>query len=273
VYTRCPGCHTVHPVNATLLAGGGGRYRCGKCNKVSNALEALFDAWPAAGARAPTVGQLPVLGLTLDLQAAARSLRDAGGADAGDGLAAGTAADGVPGGAAIRRRGAGLRWLVRLSWITAALALAVIVAFQVAEFQDEPLLERAPLRAALERVGLRAPPEAAPFRDLERIHVVSRELRSHPTLPGRLRLSATIVNRAAQAQPWPDLEITLLDAAGQRVMHKLFAPADYLAAGSATGRATDSAAGAGMTPQAYLPLVLELEDPGRQAVGFELEFR
>jgi predicted Zn finger-like uncharacterized protein len=264
VYTRCPGCHTVHPVNAALLASGGGRYRCGKCNKVSNALEALFDAWPAAGARAPLLGQLPVLGLTLDLAAAARSRRRADGADAVD--------DAVADAAGEERRGAGLRWLVRLTWITAALVIAVVVAFQVAEFQGEPLLERAPVRSAIERLGLREEP-AAPFRDLERIHVVSRELRSHPTLPGRLRLSATIVNRAARVQPWPDLEITLLDAAGQQVVRRQFSPADYLAAGSAAGRATDSAAAAGMTPQAYLPLTLDLDDPGRQAVGFELEFR
>ena len=51
MYTRCPGCHTVHPVNAALLASGGGRYRCGKCNKVNNALEALFDLIYAAAAR------------------------------------------------------------------------------------------------------------------------------------------------------------------------------------------------------------------------------
>ena len=267
MYTRCPGCHTVHPVNAALLASGGGRYRCGKCNKVNNALDALFDAWPAAGARAPMVGQLPVLGLALDLQAAARSRRSA------DGAIAGRGDDPAADEAGEERRGGGLRWLVRMAWVATALVLAAVVAFQVAEFQGEPLLERALLRSAMERLGLAEPPAATPFRDLERIHVVSRELRSHPTLPGRLRLSATIVNRAAQAQPWPDLEITLLDAAGQPVMRKRFAPADYLAAGSAAGRATDGAAGAGMTPQAYLPLVLDLDDPGRQAVGFELEFR
>jgi predicted Zn finger-like uncharacterized protein len=267
VFTRCPGCHTVHPVNAALLASGGGRYRCGKCNKVSNALDALFDAWPAAGARAPVVGQLPVLGLSLDLQAAARSRRSAEGS--GEGQSDGQAADE----AWEERRGAGPRWLVRLTWITAALVLAVAVAFQVAEFQGEPLLERASVRSAMERLGLREPPAAAPFRDLERIHVVSRELRSHPTLPGRLRLSATIVNRAAQPQPWPDLEITLLDAAGQQVTRKRFSPADYLAKGSAAGRAAGRAADGGMAPQAYLPLVLDLDDPGRLAVGFELEFR
>jgi hypothetical protein len=132
------------------------------------------------------------------------------------------------------------------------------------------LLDRPPVRSALERLGLRERPAAAPFRDLELIHLVSRELRSHPSQPGRLRLSATIVNRAPRAQPWPDLEVTLLDAAGQAVTQQRFSPEDYLARDSLPDSA---AAGKGMAPQAYLPLVLELEDPGRQAVGFELEFR
>ena len=44
----------------------------------------------------------------------------------------------------------------------------------------------------------------------------------------------------------------------------LFSPPDYLAEGASR----DS----GMTPQAYLPLVLDLPDPGREAVGFELNF-
>lgn len=265
MYTRCPGCHTVHPVNAALLAGGGGRYRCGKCNKVNNALESLFDEWPAAGTRPPTAGELPVLGLSLDLQAAARSRQTPGvapdqAAEAGDDATA--------------KGGGGLRWLLRLGWVTAALALAVVIVFQVAKFQGEPLLDRAPVRSAMERLGLREPPAVEPYRDLGQIHLVSRELRSHPDRPGRLRLSATIVNRAPRAQPWPDLEVTLLDAAGEAVSRQRFAPADYLAPGNTGGYDSGSAARSkGMAPQAYLPLVLDLEDPGMQAVGFELEFR
>lgn len=263
MYTRCPGCHTVHPVNAALLAGGAGRYRCGKCNKVNNALEALFDEWPAAGARAPSAGELPVLGLSLDLQAAARSRQTPGAApdraEAGDDTVTGSD---------------GLRWLVRLGWVSAALALAVVIAFQVAKFQGQPLLDRAPVRSAMERLGLREPPTAEAYRDPGLIHLVSRELRSHPDQSGRLRLSATIVNRAPRAQPWPDLEVTLLDAAGQPVSRQRFSPADYLARGNKWENASGSSAPAkGMAPQAYLPLTLDLEDPGVQAVGFELEFR
>jgi hypothetical protein len=80
-----------------------------------------------------------------------------------------------------------------------------------------------------------------------------------------LRLSATIVNRAVLEQPYPDIEVALLDAAGNVVLNKRFTPADYLD----SKRAPDTA----MAPQAYLPLVLDMEDPGVQAVGFELQFK
>ena len=66
MYTRCKGCHTVHPVNASLLARAGGKFRCGKCNKTGNALEALFDEWPEAGEKPPKTGPIPNLGLAID---------------------------------------------------------------------------------------------------------------------------------------------------------------------------------------------------------------
>ena len=157
------------------------------------------------------------------------------------------------------------RVLLRTAWITGAVLILVVIAWQWAEFRGEPLLQKAGLESAIQRLGLEAPSAEQPFRDLESIHLLSRELRSHPVVPGRLRLSATIVNTAQRSQPYPDIEVALLDPAGQVVLRERFTPSDYLAAGSAR----DS----GMTPQAYLPLTLELADPGAQAVGFELEFR
>lgn len=254
MYTRCPGCHTVHPVNAALLAAGSGRYRCGKCNKVSNAVESLFDQWPQAGDRPVPPGDIPVLGLSLDLEGAARSRTSP--ADAGfDEAETRIEASG----------GAGSRWLVRSAWIVGAIVVLAVIAWQWTEFQGDPLLERPQVRAALVRLGLQSPPPAKPFRDLDKIHIVSRELSSHPRRSGQLRLSATIVNRATRKQPYPDIEVTLLDASGRALLQRRFAPADYLDPGSAPG--------ASMVPHAYLPLAVDLADPGPRAVGFELEFK
>jgi predicted Zn finger-like uncharacterized protein len=254
VFTRCPGCHTVHPVNAALLAVGGGRYRCGKCNKVSNALECLFDEWPQAGARATAPGEMPVLGLALDLEAAARSRQDPDAASLDEAADAGK-----------KKADSRAPWLLRATWICGAFLVLTVVVWKWAEFQGKPLLERPDEQAAAVRQGLQEAPPDEPFRDLDQVHLVSRELTSHPFLSGHLRLSATIVNRATRSQPYPDIEVALLDAAGNTVLNRRFTPEDYLD--------PERAPGTSMAPQAYLPLTLDMEDPGVKAVGFELQFK
>ena len=253
MFTRCTACHTVHPVNANLLARGGGKYRCGKCKKLCNALDSLFDEWPAAGDRPPTAGELPVLGMPIDLDEARKTrLTPDQAALSGDADADAE----VPARSGKKR--------VRLTWITVALVIAVFVAFKLAEFYESPLLELPVVQSVKSQLGMPDPAAGQPFRDLQQIHLVSRELMSHPYQADVLRLTATIVNRAPESQPYPDLEVILLDATGEVMSTLLFSPPDYLAEGASK----DS----GMTPQAYLPLVLDLPDPGREAVGFELNF-
>ncbi len=253
MYTRCTACHTVHPVNAALLARSGGKYRCGKCNKAGNALESLFDEWPEPGDRPTVPGALPVLGASIDLEQAAQSRQTPDEADPSseEGIEAPDA-------------GSSGSKLLRAFWIVAALVIAGFAVIELADFYEKPLLDQSGMETAIIRLGLKEAPPSEPFRDLDQIHLVSRELRSHPTQPDRLRLSATIVNRAKKIQSFPSLEIILFDAAGQPLNRQRFEPSDYLAEGTLPG--------AGMAPQAYLPLTLDLEDPGLQAVGFELEF-
>ena len=253
MFTRCTACHTVHPVNASLLARGGGKYRCGKCKKLCNALDALFDEWPAAGDRPPASGELPVLGMPIDLDEARKTRLTPdeaalhGDADADSEVPA--------------RSG---KKLVRLTWVTMVLLVAVIVTFKLAEFYETPLLELPAVQSVKSRLGIPDPAAGQPFRDSQKIHLVSRKLISHPFQADMLRLSATIVNQAPETQPYPDLEVILFDASGEPMSKLLFSPVDYLAEGASR----DS----GMTPQAYLPLALDLPDPGREAVGFELNF-
>lgn len=248
MFTRCPGCHTVHPVNAGLLAQGSGKFRCGKCNKVNNALECLFDEWPDAGQQPASAGQVPVLGINLSTDAAEEGEAKAGAA--GDPAVESTA----PG----RNR---LRW----AWISAALVLAIVTAINLVRFFDlgEPAVST--VDKAMVKLGLKESAAVESFRDLAGIELVSRDMRSHPTLRDALRLSATIVNRAPRVQAFPKLEVILLDSRGEALARRVFRPSEYLLEGAD--------AESGMAPDAYLPISLDLADPGRQAVGFELEFR
>lgn len=254
MFTRCPGCSTVHPVNAALLARDGGRFRCGKCNKTGNALDALFDDWPEAGRKPPPKGDTPELGHGIDLEKAGESRLNPEGA----GLT-GDAVD-TP-----RRNGRVGRVLLRGAWLLGGLVVGAVIIVKVAEFSGHPVVEPGELENVLIATGLKEAPARAVFRDLDMIHLVSRELAPDPTTPGHLRLEATIVNRASRSQPYPAIGVLLLDAEGSPLATHAFEPADYLAAGADPKAA--------MSPHAYLPLTLELPDPGERAVGFELEFR
>jgi predicted Zn finger-like uncharacterized protein len=253
MFARCPGCSTVHPVNAAILAQNGGRVRCGKCNKTFTALESLFDDWPEAGSKPALRGELPVLGMEIKLEEAGQSRLNP----------EGSALKGGPPDTPPTKSRIG-RFLLRTTWLIGVLAVGAIIIFKLAEFSGHPVFAPEEIDAALLRLGLTEPEEKTVYRDLELIHLVSRELEADPADPGQLRMKATIVNRAPKSQPYPDLEVILFDTGGTPLATYRFKPADYLA--------RDSLPEAAMSPHAYLPLILQLDDPGVQAVGFELSF-
>jgi predicted Zn finger-like uncharacterized protein len=81
--------------------------------------------------------------------------------------------------------------------------------------------------------------------------------------PGALRLRASVVNKADRPQPFPLLRVTLEDRFGSKIARGEFTPAEYL-----PGRE----APAGMLAAgARADADLMLDDPGSQAVGFELD--
>jgi hypothetical protein len=194
---------------------------------------------------------MPVLGLPLDLEQARKSRLEPDSAT--------LTGENEP----VPRKTRG--WLVRLAWLVLAVAVGIFILIKYTGFQEKSLTDLPLVHSVMTRLGILEPPAVPVFRDLDQIHLVSRELKSHPFRADTLQLTATIVNRSRKSQPFPDLEVILLDSAGEAVSQVRFKPSDYLA----RGMAGDS----GMTPEAYLPLVLDLPDPGNQAVGFELNFQ
>lgn len=80
---------------------------------------------------------------------------------------------------------------------------------------------------------------------------------------GVLELRATITNRAAFAQPFPLLRVSIEDRYGSSLGERDFLPVDYLA----TPGAALQQLGAGQSVEASLSLV----DPGPEAVGYRLD--
>lgn len=239
MYTRCPGCESVHVVNAELLAHSKGSVKCGRCGQKFDALASLFDEWPAAGAVPPAAGKRyrpPVLGSSQDLSAPF-------------------------GPASTRPAQPGRR---RTAWLAALTLLIALTLLNAAWTFREELLAVPGARAQLARWQLvDALPEGT-LRDPGRIQVVSRDLHSHPTRAGMLVLSATFVNRANAAQAWPEMELTLLGLDGEAVAKRRFGPEDYL---------PSQAGFSGLVgPDVHVPVLLEFASPDDRAVGFEIAF-
>lgn len=83
-----------------------------------------------------------------------------------------------------------------------------------------------------------------------------------PMQADRLLLRASIVNRAPYAQPMPLLRLTLQDRLGASLGERDVAPADYLP-GSGQAKL--------MEPGQRVDAEIRVVDPGREAVGFEMD--
>ncbi|MBA3731511.1 MAG: DUF3426 domain-containing protein [Gammaproteobacteria bacterium] len=132
-------------------------------------------------------------------------------------------------------------------------------------YLERDRLARSPLLAdwmtrACRYVGCEAPI----FRAPEQIRIVDRKVASRPSRRDTLRVTATLLNQAPLAQPYPRMSIMLTNLQGTVVAINRFEPADYLPAK--------------MTPDALMPragrveIRVEIPDPGEDAVAFEFSF-
>ena len=100
-------------------------------------------------------------------------------------------------------------------------------------------------------------------RDSAQFEIVGSELMETPGKPGRILLTATLINRAKTKQDLPSLDLKLTDNANQVVVGRALHPRDYL------GRAIEK--DEGLAPNAELYLSLTLDISGKQlASGYGL---
>ncbi|HEY0961944.1 MAG TPA: zinc-ribbon and DUF3426 domain-containing protein [Pseudomonadales bacterium] len=157
-----------------------------------------------------------------------------------------------------RSRAAGFALLL------ANLSLAVLLGWQYADANIESLSRSAsfaPLMPfACRLLDCPAPERAQPDQ------FVSEQLlvRSHPRYAQALEVSLVFRNDAADAQPFPALELGFLDTSNRMVANRLFQPAEYLPPELQTSE---------MPAQSSFQVTLELVDPGSDAVNYTLAFR
>ena len=292
LYTQCPQCNTVYDIAVRTLCEALGQVRCGRCGEVFQALERLSQKAPGRdelpvrfhSERPPTLVPVdrqddPERDLFLDRDEDDRGLF--GGDDIDDELDEaplptidfGSLDAVVPGDptrprpvhdpddrwqlATRRRRG----W----AWVLGSVLLALVLVGQYGWWEREQLLDDPRVRPWLDRVCGVLDCRLPLRRDLDRISLVNRDIRPHPSVDDALIINATLHNEADFPQPYPAVEIRLSDLEGKPVAARRFEPEEYLE--------EDRGATAGMAPGTMLPLVFEVVDPGDQAVAFEFVFR
>ena len=141
--------------------------------------------------------------------------------------------------------------LPRAVWVAAAAVLAPLLVFQVVRNSGEWLSVHAPL---LDGGGKLA-------ATLSTYQLRQWGVTGDPAANGTLRVRASIMNAAAQLQPYPLLRVTLADRFGTRVGAREFEPAEYL--GKAPARM--------IAPGERVDATLNILDPGKDAEGFEID--
>jgi len=258
MFTRCPECQAVYRIHAEQLAQAGGVVTCDRCQKVFNALTQLFNELPGPDI-SPVKPAAP--GMPADLQNELTG-------ETTQQYQTPTVTLKRPTLEADRQTKTEAQPITTTSnrslWVSLAILMTLVTTINIGWSLRDKLLDQPAIKALAERAGWVQAPREQPQLVTDQFFLVSRDMHPHPGLDGALILSATFVNRADFRQPYPVLEITLFDTSQQALARRRFQPREYL----------DPAADpkAGLAPNILLPIVLELQDPGPHAVGFEIQF-
>lgn len=148
-------------------------------------------------------------------------------------------------------------------WLLLNLALLLLLAGQYTYRHRESLAAQPALRPGVELVCAVARCDLPPWRDLAALEITSRNVQSHPALADALLIDVTFFNRAARAQPYPDLVLTFLDTEERPIASRRFTPGEYL----------PNAPGGPLAPGVETHAILEILDPGDRAFGYEFAFQ
>ena len=148
-------------------------------------------------------------------------------------------------------------------WAMVNIVLILILLGQYAYFNRGTLSQYPELRPWLASLCAALGCETPLQRDVNRIVLTNRIVESHPKYPNALLIDATLVNDTDFPQPYPLVEIRFSDLNNQLVAGRRFRPGEYLPAGTRLQT--------GMAPRQPVHIILEIVDPGKDAVSFQFE--
>ena len=279
MYTRCPQCQTVFRITAAQLKARDGQVRCGRCQNVFRGDQHLVDRperkverpvgaprkrssrKPAKPAAPDTSTIIPDLG-TAATAAVAPTARDEHALAHRHIMRPSQAVPDDATQPAVllhpKRAGTGA-----LFWGISSLLLVILLLAQAVVFYGAQLVRAQPaLKPAIELACRTLPCRHRLVIDMHRLDLVDSAVTPHPRYDRALHVRATLVNRAEYVQPYPLLEVTLLNSQGQVVARRAYKPSEYLP--------KPQRVDAGLLPQVAVAVKLDITGPGAEASGYEI---
>ena len=149
----------------------------------------------------------------------------------------------------------------RIPWFAAAIIAGVLLIAQVVHQNREWLAAHAPLGGSLRALYSKMGTPVAPPANLSAYQLRQWGVTGDPAGDGTLRLRASILNTAAQLEPYPLLRVTLANRFGGSIGSRDFEPSEYL--GKPTAKL--------LAPGERADATLDILDPGKSAEGFEID--
>lgn len=149
-------------------------------------------------------------------------------------------------------------------WATAILGLLIAFVLQYSYFMRDELARHVALRPFLEKLCILASCEIPMRKDISKIIIINRDIRSAMEDGHILRVNITLKNIASHVQPYPQMQLSFSDLGGKKIASRRFDPDEYLSKQIAINE--------GMMPLIPVVAHLEILDPGEQATTFEFEF-
>lgn len=149
-------------------------------------------------------------------------------------------------------------------WATAISGMLAIFILQYAYFMRNDLARHDVLRPWLEKLCILANCEIPMKKDVSKIILINRDIRSATDNKNILQVNITLKNIAPFAQPFPKVQLSFSDINGNRIAYRRFDPGEYLSKQIDMDK--------GMLPQVPVIASLQLLDPGEHAITFEFEF-
>jgi predicted Zn finger-like uncharacterized protein len=148
-----------------------------------------------------------------------------------------------------------------IPWLAAAIAAGVLLIAQIVHQNREWLAAHAPLGGSLRALYSKMGTPVAPPANLSAYQLRQWGVTGDPAGDGTLRVRASILNTAAQLEPYPLLRVTLANRFGGSIGTRDFEPSEYL--GKPTAKL--------LAPGERADATLDILDPGKSAEGFEID--